>query len=117
MRCYRSTPGMRGARGASTNRARALATVCEAVEFSVDQLGESKGIQPVPELLQRRYLLGGSHFGSHEAIQRGARPVITTREPGASPHLTHELHRGLKEIHHQPELVPVELIDRLQGCR
>jgi len=111
---------MRRARGADTDGARALATVCEAVdaaEFLVDHLGESKGIQPVPELLQRGNLRGVTYSGGHEAIQRGAGLVITTREPGTFPDLTHELHRGLKEIHHQPELVPVEIIDRLQGGR
>jgi len=111
---------MRGARGAGTDGARALATVREAVdaaEFLVDGLGESKGIQPVPELLQRGNLRGVPYAGGHEAIQRGAGLVIPTREPGPPSDLPHELHRGLKEIHHQPELVPVEIIDRLQGCR
>src|ERR1700730_18106595 len=111
---------MRGARGTGSDRARALATVCETVdaaEFSVDHLGESKRIPPVPELLQRGYLRGVTHSGGHEAIQRGLRAIVAAREPGAAPDLAHELHRGLKEIHHQPELVAIELIDGVQGWR
>jgi len=111
---------MRGARGTGSDGARALATVCETVdaaEFSVDHLGKGKGIPPVPELLQRGYLYGVTHSGGHEAIQWGLRAIVAAREPGAAPDLAHELHRRLKEIHHQPEFVAIELIDGVQGWR
>ena len=71
---------MRGTRGAGTDAARALATVCEAVdaaEFLVDHLGESKGIPPAPELRQRGYLRGVTSSGGPEAIQWGLWAVVS----------------------------------------
>jgi hypothetical protein len=109
---------MRGARGAGTDGARALATVCQAVdaaELSVDRLRKSKRIQAGPKLLQHGDLRGVTCSGGHEPIQRGLGTVIATPEPGADADFSGEFHRGLEQVHHEPELMAVEVIHRLEG--
>ncbi|MDR7521282.1 MAG: hypothetical protein QN168_02345, partial [Armatimonadota bacterium] len=54
---------------------------------------------------------------AREVIQRGLREVIDPAEPRAHADLTLQLHGGLKQVHHEPEFVPVEVVDRGQRLR
>jgi len=101
-------------------RAGLVAPVCQlvdTVEFPLNRGSQGERIQTGSELLEGLQLSAVRVVGSEEAIQRSLRAIIDSPEPRADAHLANKLHRGLKEIHHEAELVPVEIIDGFEGCR
>ena len=98
--------------------ATAVAVIGEAVdqrEFPVDGLGKGKGVETLPERLQRR---DGGRIGVRrggQAVEGRWGGIVPPGESGAAPDLPDEFHGGLKQVHHEAELVAVEVVDGGDG--
>ncbi len=89
--------------------------VIDAGEFAIDGLGKGEGVESGPEAQQRLDLRWVPRAGRHETVERGLGTIVDTFEARAHASLAEELHRWLEEVHHQPELVAVQIVDRGDG--
>ena len=79
----------------------------QALDLSVDRLGQGEGIELIPERdprRDRRRIGGGA---CEQAVKRGPRRVVPPPEPGPDALLAHERDGWQEEILEQPELVAV----------
>ncbi len=93
----------------------AVATVGEAMdlgEFLVDRLGKGKGIYALAKLLQRRDGGRVHPLRRRQVIEGSLRGVVAPGEAGTAADLADQFPRWLKQIHHEAELVAVEVVDR-----
>ncbi len=84
-------------------------------EFRLDRLGEGEGVQPLAQMLER---LQGVEVGvrrGQEPIEGRLRTIVFALEAGADADIAQELHGRLEEIHHEAQLVAVELVEEREG--
>jgi hypothetical protein len=43
--------------------------------------------------------------------------VVDPADAGADPFFSEELHRGLEEVHHQPPVAAIQLVEGCDGAR
>ena len=94
-----------------TDRA-AVRQLVDVLELSFDSVGENKWIQAPPAALEGQQCRAIHAFRSEEAVQRGLGAVVDPADARAHPGLALEFHRGLEQVHHQAELVPVKVVHR-----
>jgi hypothetical protein len=100
--------------GCGQAQAGAVPAVSQAIDplkFAVDGDRQGKGIQAVAQTLQGPELGRIADACGQEPIQGCLRAIIRPMEPRTDPRFADEFHGGLEEIHHQAQLVAVEIID------
>jgi len=91
----------------------------DALELDLSRVRQGEGVERIAQALQFRHPLGvKDRVGARgESLERSLRGLVAAAEARADSNLALQLDRGQEEILKQPQLVAVQIVDRLPRCR
>src|SRR3989304_3302740 len=86
----------------------------DVLDLALDRLRQGEGIEGLAELLETLDL-GMLRCAGQEAIEGRLGLIAHALEPAPDTYFAHELDGGLEEIHRQPPLVSIQIVERGTG--
>ena len=89
----------------------------DTLEALLDRAGQGEGVEAFALAPQVHGHAGVDLRAGEHTVQRRAGDILTAVDPRAHPLLAEQLHRRREEVLQEPQLLPVQGVDRSLGAR